>query len=173
MTPNDLIAYQKILPVWTMGRKRVVTALSPDEAQIKFLTTLFGDPPQILTKKDWDVNQPAPCRFDLLFLANVLFYVQDPQQALKNMRLAAQTIWLQDVIRRRRTQTGEHGSDGDLWRFTWYECIHPCAVDARIFDLSFFRPFMEHFHFYDGGPVAASNTCDSVHFLAEICGITV
>jgi hypothetical protein len=65
----------------------------------------------------WDLDRPGKRRFDLLVAANVFMYGREPARWFGHVLANCKYFLLLDLIRRRRGEGSEFGSDGDCMRY--------------------------------------------------------
>ena len=70
-----------------------------------------------LPRRRWDLNKPSSRRFDLLVASSVFMYAPDPARWFRHALGSCKYLLLLDLVRRRRGENGEFGTDGDCMRY--------------------------------------------------------
>lgn len=72
-----------------------------------------------LQQSDWDLNFEYSDDADLIFLANILMYSNNPSLWIKNLKKSSKYIVFQDLINRKRGIDEELGPDQDKIRYSY------------------------------------------------------
>jgi hypothetical protein len=70
-----------------------------------------------LSRREWDLDDPGPSDFDLVVAGNVFMYSPRPRQWFENVLERCAYLLLLDLVRRKRAEDSELGSDGDCMRY--------------------------------------------------------
>lgn len=118
-----------------------------------------------LPRWKWDLNKPSRKRFDVLLAANVFMYSPDPDRWFRNVLASCNYFIMLDLIRRRRDENSEFGSDKDCMR---YGVREERPRTDEFFDLHTLGDRLLSYKTFFGG----SNPTDEapVHVLALIKG---
>lgn len=130
MTDKDLETIKRFLVKNRKSGIKSILLISPDKRQIDMVSTLF-DSAEITVSNigDYDImSGPHKNHYDIIFLENVLMYLEDPETGLNNLLASCNELWVQDLIRGRRMSDAELGDDGDRSRFSFSKF----GEDARI-----------------------------------------
>jgi hypothetical protein len=113
----------------------------------------------------WDLNKPGNRRFDLLVAANVFMYGRDPALWFRHVLAGCRYLLLLDLIRRRRSEGNEFGTDGDCSRYA-VGGEHP-RVEHH-FDLNTLGDRLLGYRTFNGGANAFDD--EPLHVVALIRG---
>jgi hypothetical protein len=136
--------------------------LSPCYEQIVIFESIFNKP-KIFSIDDWNLLQPHANKYDIIFAANVLMYIDAPKIAIANILDCCRYFIFQDVtIRRRNGNTDGHelGGDGDCMRFYYNQTK---ANYENACDLSYLGDKIKYFKEYKDNEV-------NTHFITLIKG---
>jgi hypothetical protein len=132
MTPFDAKRMSEVYPLWRAkcgvedGRPARIAVLSPSEAELAIMRRCFPGSRIIgLTERDWTLPGPAPDRYDVIEMANVLMYSPQPEAWLDSLLSSCRELWMEEPVWRKRAD-GELGSDGDSCRLSF-----PPLFEAR------------------------------------------
>lgn len=122
MKQCDVSAMLTQFPFWVEDLQDIdeVLILSPSPVEENIIHSILPRA-RIYTrgKNGWDVcERPAPFDVDVTLVANVLFYVEDPATAFRNILTGCRELWLQDLVSGKRGPE-YFGDDGDTWRFSY------------------------------------------------------
>jgi hypothetical protein len=134
MTPTDLIVLDKCLA--TLPQMKVALH-SPCDEQIDCFYKYFSDV-TITGRYGWDILNESEIRTELLYLGNVMMYINNPRLAIRNLRKSCIRLLIQDVIYRDRSGHGtEFCNDGDCMRYSFGG---DRARVTNAFDLNYLNP---------------------------------
>jgi hypothetical protein len=118
-----------------------------------------------LPRRRWNLNLPDSRRFDLLVAANVFMYSPDPARWFRNVLASCKYFLLLDVVRRRRSENNEFGTDGDRMRYAVGDAPTRTATQ---FDLGVLGDRLLGYRTYYGG--ANAHDDKPLHVLALLRG---
>lgn len=118
-----------------------------------------------LPRRRWDLNKPGGQRFDLLVASNVFMYSPDPARWFRHVLASCKYFLLLDLVRRRRSDSDEFGTDGDCMRYAIGDS-RPRV--ERHFDLNCLGDRLMGYHTFYGGANAVD--ADPLHFIGLFRG---
>ena len=150
-----------------------VLLLSPHRHNVRFIARRLPHARlTILTRRQWDLNQPAASRlgrFDWAIVSNVLHYSHEPQRWVDHVLAVAGVLVIQDLVDRRRAEAAPHlAADGDAMRYA-HSARGVVSRFAGAFDLARLRPPPAYFEAFDGALNALHSADDPPrHFAAVV-----
>jgi hypothetical protein len=150
-----------------------VLLLSPHRHNVRFLARRLPHARlTILTRRQWDLNRPAPSElgcFDWAIASNVFHYAREPQAWVDHVLARAGVLVIQDLIDRRRAEAPPHlAADGDAMRYG-HSLEGVWSSHAGAFDLAGLNPRPAYFEAFEGAPNALHGAGDPPrHFAAVV-----
>ena len=128
MKEQDLQKLREVFPKWGKGITGTVGVVCPSQQEIDLVKRAVPDASVIWITRNgvstpvpsWDITKgPYPKSLDVAVLCNVMMYISDPETAFRNLLSSCRWLWVQDLVRGRRSSSQYFGEDGDCMRYEY------------------------------------------------------